>query len=256
MARKLTKNLTPEEQKEQSLKDLDAQRRRILREYAFQNINSLPDLYKHMGVTLPEGDVYPYLELPISKDVINDWFSSKKELIEKGELPSEQPVVTDEPKEPELLKEVQEEIPKLRSLFENPHVIYQPFQNKAAYRILKAIRIHKRKGILLQAPVGVGKTFILGAIIRELIDSKWEPIQEGICFSPYPIVYITKATIVEQTIRVLEDKFGLIIGTDVDVTTLTSYVVSLVLSSLKRKRLFATMKNTLNIFGALSLHHG
>lgn len=59
---------------------------------------------------------------------------------------------------------------------------------------------------MLLAGVGVGKTFILGAVLRRLLDISYH---EGKTLSPFPYVYVTKASIVEQTKRVLRKKFGI-----------------------------------------------
>lgn len=87
-------------------------------------------------------------------------------------------------------------------------------QKKAANEILESI-YQDRRGQLLLAGVGTGKTFILGAVLRRLLDKDFTTSKGSI--SPFPIVYVTKATIVEQTARVLEKHFGI---TEQDVTVI------------------------------------
>ena len=86
-------------------------------------------------------------------------------------------------------------------------------QELAASQIYDNIVSKGHTGTLLNAATGAGKTYILGAVLRRLIDNKWEPFVK--CISPWPIVYVTKASIVEQTQRVLRDKFGIDIVNEV-----------------------------------------
>lgn len=81
-----------------------------------------------------------------------------------------------------------------------------PFQERAAKRLLDGILIKRYRGQLLRAAVGTGKTYIIGAVARRLLDMKFH---EGKTFSPWAYCYITRASIVEQTKRVLETQFGI-----------------------------------------------
>jgi len=88
------------------------------------------------------------------------------------------------------------------------------FQERAAVQLLNNI-IHKHmRGQMLRAAVGTGKTFIIGAVARRLIDMNY---CDGKTFSPWPIVYVTKASIVQQTERVLQKLFGIDIVNEVKV---------------------------------------
>lgn len=80
-------------------------------------------------------------------------------------------------------------------------------QELASSQIYDDIVAKGHTGTLLNAATGAGKTYILGAILRRLIDNKWPPYVN--CISPWPIVYVTKASIVEQTKRVLDKQFGI-----------------------------------------------
>lgn len=56
----------------------------------------------------------------------------------------------------------------------------------------------------LIAAAGSGKTYATGAVLRRLIDANWHRKD---CMSPWPIIYVTKASVVTQTRRVLETDF-------------------------------------------------
>ncbi len=81
------------------------------------------------------------------------------------------------------------------------------FQNKATRKLYDGIVKHKKRSQLLLAGTGTGKTFIAGLLIEQL----WNPSLHFFddCVSPWPVVYITRASIVEQTKRVMEKVFGL-----------------------------------------------
>jgi len=91
------------------------------------------------------------------------------------------------------------------------------FQKKATLAIINAQQIAHKRAYYLIAATGLGKTFIIGAYLARLVESKWN---EGKSFTPWPFIYVTKATVVEQTQRVLKKYFGitehdvLVIGID------------------------------------------
>jgi hypothetical protein len=86
-----------------------------------------------------------------------------------------------------------------------------PKQAETARLLLKDLYGGMR-GQLLQAKTGCGKTYMIGSVLRNLIDAEFFKDKT---MSPWPIVYITKASIVTQTYRVLAEEFGLRIGRDV-----------------------------------------
>ncbi len=88
------------------------------------------------------------------------------------------------------------------------------FQERAAVQLLNNITKKHMRGQMLRAAVGTGKTFIVGAVVRRLIDMQFT---DGKTYSPWPIVYVTKASIVQQTERVLEKLFGIDIVNEVKV---------------------------------------
>lgn len=80
------------------------------------------------------------------------------------------------------------------------------FQKKATLAILQAQQIARKRAYYLIAATGLGKTFIVGAYLARLVESKWI---EGKSYTPWPYIYVTKANVVEQTQRVLKKYFGL-----------------------------------------------
>lgn len=80
------------------------------------------------------------------------------------------------------------------------------FQKKHTKQLLDGILIHKLRGQLLIAAAGHGKTFIFGALLRRLLDIEFH---KGKTVSPWPYCVITKASVVEQTKRVLRNSFGI-----------------------------------------------
>lgn len=86
---------------------------------------------------------------------------------------------------------------------ENSKVNLYWHQKKATAEALTKVCIQKKRCLLVVAATGTGKTFIAGEFIRRVIDNSF--IKQS--FSPWPIVYVTKASIVEQTKRVLKNLF-------------------------------------------------
>ena len=84
-------------------------------------------------------------------------------------------------------------------------------QPKAAKTLWDNIVAGKR-GQWLVAPAGIGKTFILANVIKNFVEQKM--VEECKCYSPWPVIYITKMSVVEQTKGVLR-LFGLSLGDQV-----------------------------------------
>jgi hypothetical protein len=68
------------------------------------------------------------------------------------------------------------------------------------------IQIEHTRGQQLIAAAGAGKTFVLGSVIKNFVE---HGLIGADCLSPWPIIYVTKASVVEQTKTVLSEKFGL-----------------------------------------------
>ncbi|HTH22921.1 MAG TPA: DEAD/DEAH box helicase family protein [Nitrososphaeraceae archaeon] len=90
------------------------------------------------------------------------------------------------------------------------------FQDKAARQLWKKLMLEGKPSTILQAAVGLGKTFMLGRLIRAIIDSGY---LDGKTVSPWPIMYVTKPSVIEQTKRVLVKFFGIDIVTKCHVTS-------------------------------------
>ena len=79
-------------------------------------------------------------------------------------------------------------------------------QKKAAFELEEGLVVKNTNAQMLLADAGSGKTFILGSLLAKLKESNFH---KGKSISPWPYIYVTKASIVEQTKRVLEHYFGL-----------------------------------------------
>lgn len=79
-------------------------------------------------------------------------------------------------------------------------------QPRAAQEIWDKIQ-EGYSGIALLADPGLGKTYIIGSVLKNFIEQG--KIKELGCISPFPIVYTTKMTVVEQTRGVLREEFNI-----------------------------------------------
>lgn len=220
MSRRVTaKSLSPQEQIDLKVKYLHVSCNRAVGDFQFKKITTWLDFFHTQG--LPRDTPIPASDFTIA--AIKQWFSERIEEAKAGKsskqvVVQQTEILPSDPHDIVLQLKPAEEIRKLKSLYENPLIRVMPFQNRAAVNLLDGILIHHKPAQLLQAPVGTGKTFMLGAVIKELWDSQWEPLLKSL--SPCPILYLTRATIVEQTERVLRDKFGIVIGEQVVVTNI------------------------------------
>lgn len=94
------------------------------------------------------------------------------------------------------------------------------FQVDAAAHYFKGFVRDNKRAQLLRAGVGVGKTYIIGQLLRWLWDTNFHV---GPVYSLFPYTVVTKAPIVTQTERVLRDKFGLPVGKYVGGVLVTNY---------------------------------
>lgn len=88
------------------------------------------------------------------------------------------------------------------------------FQKKAIAELEHKIVIEKKSGVLLVLDAGYGKTFIVMGLARRLLDKGFHV---GKTISHIPYIYITPATILEQTARVGKKYFGLNPETDFEI---------------------------------------
>jgi hypothetical protein len=86
------------------------------------------------------------------------------------------------------------------------------FQLDAAIHTFEHLFCRDNAAQLIIGGVGTGKTYVAGKICRDYLDARphYSLIPQGVFpFCVYPILYITKASILEQTRRVLVNQFGL-----------------------------------------------
>jgi len=88
------------------------------------------------------------------------------------------------------------------------------FQKKAVAELLDGILVRKYRSMLLLSPTGTGKTYMVGAFIRRLVDQNFH---YGKTMGIVNYLYVTRASIVEQTKRVFENTFNLRIKDGVEV---------------------------------------
>lgn len=225
----LTKEQKEDNKKRSNLKLLH---NRITGAWSFGELKTWTDVYKMFGLptvddrtlTFPELKAYlqkqkDELEKKIQSAIqedprpcsgpveqsVNQSSQSKSESIDK---------IADLSTSPELSSDVGKNKEKIElsatnnyglSVSPNELAFLYWFQKKAASEILSKILGGKR-GILLLAGTGIGKTFITAAVHRRLVDQSYE---EGRTFSHIPYLYLTRTTVVEQAIRVFEKQFNL-----------------------------------------------
>lgn len=80
------------------------------------------------------------------------------------------------------------------------------FQQRAAETMWRKLKQENIRSFLIRCNTGDGKTYLIGQFLRWLVDDKYF---EGKTLSPYHIFYVTAASVVEQSRRVLENEFGL-----------------------------------------------
>lgn len=101
-----------------------------------------------------------------------------------------------------------EEQAKWHNFFTSPQQIAQlrgKHQRDTAKQIYLNFTLHNRRATLLEGGAGNGKTFVAAAVVRKMLDENFFKD----CRSPWPVLWITRASIVEQTSRVCRELFGL-----------------------------------------------
>lgn len=228
---------TPEEkERDKMLDEIASSRNRCLSNWSFKKLVTYRDLLRFALGQDNEHSTNTYheaqLNQPVSHKQIVDFFRPFEEKI-KREYEASQLAATNGKSKPQLVHisaaradelvadselqacEVHEQLPPSTKqkafLFE--------FQERAGRKLLDGIIVHHKRGQLLRAAVGAGKTYIIGALARRLLDMKF---CEGKTFSPWSMCWITRASIVEQTKRVLEEQFGICTLTEVQVINIES----------------------------------
>ncbi len=200
------------------LKQLDKQKRSTLSDFQFGKIKTWDDYTRLSGLS-PDPSLLAvapdYKSIKTAFDIKIAAVKAGEELLEvsphKGAttdliINNGQPTI--DPVQPiEEHGREEDEFSVIDCLRNNSSVIYNKHQEAAAATIVRNLIRHNLHGQGLNARVGSGKTFILGAVLRELWERQWQPLMESI--ASYPVLYVTRASIVEQTERVLYRKFGL-----------------------------------------------
>jgi len=108
---------------------------------------------------------------------------------------------------PEADKKVEDELKQEETLppCARQKVTLFPFQERAAAAMYHGYVTDDKPAMMLLAPVGTGKTYMVGALVCRLHDKGYH---NGKTFSPWAYTYVTKASILAQTERVLRDKFS------------------------------------------------
>lgn len=85
-------------------------------------------------------------------------------------------------------------------------VTLEPFQARISKELISKIQEDPYNALLLEGKTGVGKTFMLGEVARFLLNSdvRFKEFNQG-----FPIIYLTKASVVQQTREVLFSLFKL-----------------------------------------------
>lgn len=96
----------------------------------------------------------------------------------------------------------------------NEKVFHYWFQKKSIKELVDSILIEHKTAKMVLAATGTGKTFIMGGLLRRLIDSNFHV---GKTFGFVHYLVVTRATIVEQTDRVLKDFYNITIKDAVEV---------------------------------------
>lgn len=223
LGHKKASSLNPEERKLLLIKQLEKSKRSTMGDAAMGKITNWQDFLNLSGITVPAELSSQEITMPAIKKAFDIYIEQVKSgnLVLEIPTPTSKPVEVDDSGIPDTDPRYIDEFTAIDCLRNNPQVIYNKHQEKAAAALVRGLMKHKRRGQALNCRVGGGKTFILGAVIRELWERQWDPIMKSV--SMYPLVYVTKATIVEQTERVLYKKFGLRPGHQVDVTNIEQF---------------------------------
>lgn len=214
---KLSSNLSVTERLSQLHSQLDRQSKDILRGLAKGKINSWAEAEKGSGLVFPaELTNKPFNPHHLKSAILLLKEQIKEELLRP---PAPSPTSKTDTDTGETVDAViDDEFTIIPSLRNNPSVRYVAYQERAVASLLRGYITHSYSGQALNARTQSGKTYIIGSLIRELYDRRFPALTD--CLSPYPVLVITRASVVEQTRRRLDNCFGLKNGRDVDVTNI------------------------------------
>lgn len=222
---------TEQKQQKQQRDNLNGLCNRLLSAFNFKTIHTWNDVFKMEGMVDADiSNLYPALHnKPITFSELKQHCNELKEHLEQSINNRNEPKVGQERDnktgEEVIVRDVAttEETEEDKATEENDYgLIPSPteaafhfwFQKRAIAQLHKGITVEKKRGLLLLAATGTGKTFMAGALLRRLVDSKFA---DGKTFGATKYLYVTRATIVEQTKRVFEKFYKLSIKDAVEV---------------------------------------
>lgn len=212
--------LTPEEKLQKKQKDqLHALCNRIMSAFNFKTIKTWHDVYKMEGLddnsiaaTYPLKRSMPIL-LPELKTHLDSLKSNLEHKIkQRSEAPvMEVPVVTELPPDESGLDNDSD---YGLHMSEKEMAYHFWFQKKAIKECWDDIVHKKFHGVCVLSSTGTGKTFIAGGLCRRLVDADFAKDRT---YGATKYLYVTRATIVEQTKRVFEKFYNLTIKDGVEI---------------------------------------
>lgn len=232
----MSKPITPEQLNKKKRSNLAALTSRLLSAYNFKAIKTWGDVYKYEG--MPDSDIRTKFPATFQKELtyaeLKQHCQELKDNLERSiagipspivivpsdnsptiVVPVVQPLVSPSPvtKEPEVKLTASDDYGYVRS----PHVSkdFFPywFQKKEVAELVAGIKAGQR-GQLMLAATGSGKTFMAAMLVRHLYD---EGFHLNKSWGPVKYLYVTRATIVQQTKRVFEKYFNLGIRQGVEI---------------------------------------
>lgn len=226
----MAKPISKEKQRKILRDQLRYQCNRLKGAYAFKQITTFKDILTNWGYEHSQ-IVSKYFPDELNKTVtladVKDFCSDRSiELETTFYLEDNPPALTDTNTVQEdqssnglvLYAEQKHTVPAEQTVdptFEEPLDLTDPqinaklfwFQTRAVKALIKNRMIDKHPANMLIAGTGTGKTYIAGAFLAYLKQISYVKLMN--CLSPWPMIYITKASIVEQTKYVLRTKFNL-----------------------------------------------
>ncbi len=183
----------------------------IRQDWSFRKLTTWADVYKRIGfadydkransaVTLTYPDLKAYLQTLVDE----------QELAIKKKYEVRAATIEALAKEPEPPKEEglhsDNNYGFVPSPNQHPSLFNYWFQKKAIVELNKKLIDEGKKGVLLLAGTGTGKTFMVAGVARQMLDLVYE---EGKTFSHIPYLYVTRTTVVEQASRVLNNFYNI-----------------------------------------------
>lgn len=226
----MSKPISPEQLNKKKRANLAALTSRLLSAYNFKAIKTWGDVYKYEGML--DADIrakFPDLwQKELTYAELKQHCKELQENLERSitgapapviaTIPSVRPTdstipvvesisrpVVEPTKEPEIKLTASDDYGYVRS----PHVSkdFFPywFQKKEVAELIAGI-VAGQRGQLMLAGTGTGKTFMAAMLVRHLYDIGFH---ENKSWGPVKYLYVTRATIVEQTKRVFQKYFNL-----------------------------------------------